>query len=345
MRTRTALPYLSAVALLLHFFYAPAPAHAGFIRAIVFPVDGPTHFSDDFGDGRSGGRVHIGNDIMADKLTPVLAATDGTIIFAPMVEPSYGYYLSLRDAEGYTYDYVHLNNDNPGTDDGKGGPQHAYAPGIEQGVSVKAGQLIAWVGDSGNAENVGPHLHFEIHLPDGTPIDPYESLLAATKPNAPKQTIREIPDGILIRYSGDPNIYLLANNTKYAIATEATAKAIGYNIATAKLLPTDQDYRTGLPIELTANVIFQRDGKPITSTSVASTTHQAITTNLSLGSKGPQVVQLQSILKRLGYFTNASFTGYYGAATRLAVLKFQKAYGIPQIGLVGPQTRAKLNSL
>ena len=64
--------------------------------------------------------MHIGNDIIAAKLTPVLAVTDGTITYAPMDEPSYGYYLSLRDSEGYEYDYVHLNNDTPGTDDGNG---------------------------------------------------------------------------------------------------------------------------------------------------------------------------------------------------------------------------------
>jgi hypothetical protein len=87
--------------------------------------------------------------------------------------------MKIRDDQGYVYHYIHLNNDTPGTDDAKGGYDNAFAPGIEQGVRVTKGQHVAYVGDSGNAETVGSHLHFEIHLPDGTAINPYESLKAA----------------------------------------------------------------------------------------------------------------------------------------------------------------------
>jgi len=88
----------------------------------------------------------------------------------------------LEDAEGYTYDYIHLNNDTPGTDDGHGGRQYAIAPDIQRGARVVKGQVVGWVGDSGNAESTLPHLHFEIHIPEGAAIDPYESLLAAERP-------------------------------------------------------------------------------------------------------------------------------------------------------------------
>ncbi len=345
MRSIKMLAVFGAGSLLLHSFFIASPAHAGFTRPIIFPVDGDNHFIDDFGDGRSGGRVHIGNDIIAKKLTPVLAVRDGMITFAPMVEPSYGYYLALEDSEGYTYHYLHLNNDNPGTDDGNGGPEHAYAPGIQRGAQVTAGQVIAWVGDSGNAETVGAHLHFEIHTPNGTPIDPYESLVAATKPHAPQQTVRIIPEGTLIKYPGDATVYLLADNVKYAIANEATAQAIGYSLSTVKTIPTSEAYRTGVPIELSPTIVFQRNGKPIaTTSSTAYAPTEAITLDLRLGSKGPQVVILQSILKRLGFFTYPTITGYFGDATRTAVLKFQKAYGIEQVGNVGPKTRAALNA-
>ena len=148
---------------------------------IIFPVQGGATFSDDFGDGRSGGRLHEGNDLMAPKMTPILAARGGRVISAPMTEPSYGYMISIAGDDGYTYNYIHINNDTPGTDDDLGGPQYAYAPGISQGVQVIQGQHIAWVGDSGNAENVGPQLHFEIRLPDNTAIDPYQYLNIALK--------------------------------------------------------------------------------------------------------------------------------------------------------------------
>jgi hypothetical protein len=145
---------------------------------IAFPVEGGAVFSDDYGDPRSGGRTHEGNDLKAPKMTPVVAAFSGRVGWAPAVEPSYGYIISLRGDDGYEYRYLHLNDDTPGTDDGNGGPQHAYAPGIEGGAQVVKGQHIGWVGDSGNAEATVPHLHFEIRN-NGTPLNPYPYLLAA----------------------------------------------------------------------------------------------------------------------------------------------------------------------
>jgi hypothetical protein len=148
--------------------------------SIVFPVQGGATFSDDFGDARSG-HLHEGNDLIAPKMTPILAARGGTIIEAPTTEPSYGYTISIAGDDGYRYNYLHINNDTPGTDDGAGGPQYAYAPGIAPGVTVTQGQHIAWVGDSGNAEATVSHLHFEIRVADGSAIDPYPYLNAALK--------------------------------------------------------------------------------------------------------------------------------------------------------------------
>jgi len=148
---------------------------------IIFPVQGGASFSDDFGDARSGGRTHEGNDLIAPKMTPILAARGGTVVSAPVIEPSYGYIISIAGDDGYKYNYLHINNDTPGTDDGQGGIQYAYAPGISQGVQVTQGQQIAWVGDSGDAENTVSHLHFEIRLADDTAIDPFPYLNAALK--------------------------------------------------------------------------------------------------------------------------------------------------------------------
>ncbi len=146
---------------------------------IIFPVQGGAVFSDDFGDARSGGRFHEANDLMAPKMTPILAARGGTVIYAPFTEPSYGYTLSIAGDDGYKYNYLHINNDTPGSDDNKGGSLYAYAPEVSQGVKVKQGQIIAWVGDSGNAESTASHLHFEIRLPDDTAINPFPYLQTA----------------------------------------------------------------------------------------------------------------------------------------------------------------------
>ena len=146
---------------------------------IIFPVQGGAIFYDDFGDARSGGRLHEGNDLMAPKMTPILAAQGGRIVSAATLEPTYGYMISIAGDDGYKYNYLHINNDTPGTDDNLGGASYAYASGIQNGVQVTQGQHIAWVGDSGNAESAGSHLHFEIRLPDDTAINPYSYLKIA----------------------------------------------------------------------------------------------------------------------------------------------------------------------
>jgi len=157
------------------------------IVPIVFPLAGKCSFQDTFGAPRDGGkRGHEGTDIMADKMTPILAVVDGTVDWicdGTQTSTANGlpyYQLLLHGDDGNDYFYVHINNDNPGTDDGMGGPEHAYAPGIADGVRVTAGQFIAYVGDSGNAENTASHLHFELHLGGyKNPIDAYQSLVIA----------------------------------------------------------------------------------------------------------------------------------------------------------------------
>jgi hypothetical protein len=172
-----------------------SPSSAAEIYPIIFPVLGPNHFTDTFDAPRSGGRIHGATDIMADKMTPVVAAASGTVGWMQNEQGGDCCAMELRHDDGWVSWYIHLNNDTPGTDDGQG---WGFAPGITRGVHVQAGQLIGWVGDSGNAEDVAPHLHFELHRPDGTLFNPYESLLAATVITQPMVDDRDfdgVPDG------------------------------------------------------------------------------------------------------------------------------------------------------
>ena len=87
-----------------------------------------------------------------------------------------GWYIVIVDDTGYEYHFMHINNDHPGSDNGAGGPMYAYGPdlfgqynyGFENASRVAKGQLLGYLGDSGNAENTPPHLHFEIIKPDYT---------------------------------------------------------------------------------------------------------------------------------------------------------------------------------
>lgn len=137
-----------------------------------------TEFSDDWGARRSGGRRHTGTDLMAEaKMVEVYAVADGVV--AKVNERARpGRYVVIEHADGWGSMYVHLNDDNPGTDDGEAPWFFTLAPGIEEGASVKAGQLIAWAGDSGNAEDNMAHTHFELHY-QGRELNPYPHLVAA----------------------------------------------------------------------------------------------------------------------------------------------------------------------
>lgn len=179
-----------AVFMIGSFIIGPRPASAGIeVHKIIFPVLGSTRYSNDFFDPRVGHR-HEGNDIFGVKGQILLAAVDGTVRVVKYPEPSYGWYMSLTDADGYEYVYVHINNDTPGTDDGNGGPNFAYIFGSNAGWPVRAGQPIAYLGDSGNAESTAAHLHFEIRSPDDTPVNPFFSLQAARKISTPKSRAR-----------------------------------------------------------------------------------------------------------------------------------------------------------
>lgn len=161
---------LIAIAPLKAFAHNGAP-----IYPMVFPVLGTSSYTDTFGAPRSGGRTHKGADIFGKKGQALIAAAPGEVVYKSYGELG-GYMLSIRDNDGHAHFYAHLNNDNPGTDDGKGGEKTAYAAGIEIGSVVKAGQVVAYLGDSGNAESTPPHLHYEIRPAGAGAVCPNYSL-------------------------------------------------------------------------------------------------------------------------------------------------------------------------
>jgi hypothetical protein len=100
----------------------------------------------------------------------------------------------MRDDQGWYYAFLHLNNDTPGTDDGLAPSSQVFAPGMAVGRRVWAGEWLAYMGDSGNAEETAPHLHFEMRMPSANlwqavAVNPYLSLQSASRCAAPRRTI------------------------------------------------------------------------------------------------------------------------------------------------------------
>ena len=168
------------------------------VAGFVFPVVGDVGFIDSFGAPRNVGTSyehwHEGTDVMAPAGTPVVAVEDGVVTRARPNRLG-GNAIRLTGASGHGYYYAHLA---------------AYAPGVVAGLPVQAGQLLGWVGDTGDAKGGAPHLHFEVHRPGSDEaVNPFpllrvawEALAAAGGPVAPPTWAP--PDGVVVAASTVP---------------------------------------------------------------------------------------------------------------------------------------------
>jgi murein DD-endopeptidase MepM/ murein hydrolase activator NlpD len=134
----------------------PKPPTAGWAGAVC-PVKGPVRIGQGWGAPRDGGRRrHQGIDLLAPAGTPLVAVASGHITRLSNLDRGRGgISLWLRDARGTAYYYAHN--------------QHNLA---HLGQQVRAGQVIARVGATGNAHGGLPHLHFQIHPQGGPPVSP-----------------------------------------------------------------------------------------------------------------------------------------------------------------------------
>ena len=231
---------------------------------MVFPVAGPpaaTSFTDTFLACRSGcARHHLGQDLMGPKMTPLVAAFDGVITSLKRESaPGGGNYLTLSadrgPAAGWTAVYIHVNNDTPGTDDGRGTAAWSFPAGIAEGARVVAGQLVAWRGDSGDAETTAPHLHFELRKGWGwnaVAYNAFPSLKAARHIITPTPSGPH-PDGTLMR-AADGGMYVLDTGTRRPI-TPTVVAANGLTESSA--LPMTAGEALGYP---TGPAAVLRDG-------------------------------------------------------------------------------------
>ncbi|MBJ6983293.1 M23 family metallopeptidase [Luteimonas sp. MC1750] len=150
---------------------APVPLPSG----LVVPVQGiaPASLTPTFDDDRGEGRVHEALDIMAPTGTPVLAVADGHV--EKLFDSDRGglTIYQFEPSGRHAYYYAHLDR---------------YAPGLAEGQALRQGEVIGYVGSTGNADPAAPHLHFAIFLLgpekrwwEGTPIDPWPLLSGRTR--------------------------------------------------------------------------------------------------------------------------------------------------------------------
>ena len=156
-----------------------AAAALGVPSPLIFPVLGPVTYTNDFGQPRPGG-PHQGNDLIAPRKAIAVAAEGGTVKFWTTSKNA-GCLLYLYGESGTTYIYIHLNNDLGSGNDNKGScvAGVAFASGLHDGDYVGAGEPVGFVGDSGDANGIHPHLHFEVHPRGGKAVSPYRYLQTA----------------------------------------------------------------------------------------------------------------------------------------------------------------------
>jgi peptidase M23-like protein len=236
----------------------PPPEH------IVFPLVGKVQYVDDFGAPRPGG-THQGNDLMAAKRSPAVAAESGKVKYWT-TSASAGCMLYLHGDSGTVYYYIHLNNDLTLRNDNRGKCVKGVAYTVNNGARVAAGQQIGYVGDSGDANGANSHLHFEVHPGGGRAVSPYPYLQKAYK----------------LLFSAKPGTPFALTLT--GTVASATAGQLVVNVSTSQAWPTGLLLtKLNRPISLTVpeTTLVQTVGSTGAYRSVA---------DLSLAQKGQKVV-------------------------------------------------------
>ena len=375
--------------------------------AVTIPVlfgIGTKDISPNFGDPRSEGRTHAGEDIMGLQGTPIVSPTHAVVIRIGSGARE-GISLYTANPGGETFVYMHLDR---------------VGEGVTEGTVLEPGSLIGYVGNTGNASGGAAHLHFEIHNTEGTPTDPFPRLtsefslsdkmvyltkilsqssdapaLARTLVTNFRSTFSTaLASGIalpqqIVDAMNAPQVVPVVVEQATSTATPVSNLELGSTGSAVVALQTyliqtkvgpaavrlAQAGATGSfgPMTQAALIEFQlkagitpatgyygaitrayiASGKITsapTTPPVATTTPTSVLRDLQLESIGEDVRLLQKALNGKGYAiatTGAGSSGkettYFGPATKLAVIAFQKAKGInPTAGYVGPVTRKAL---
>lgn len=259
------------------------------------------NLSPNFGDPRSGGRVHEGLDIMAPLGAPIVSPTEA-VVLRTGTGASSGKYVYTANPGGETFAYMHLDE----------------IADIDEGDELDKGELIGYVGNTGNASGGATHLHFEIQDDDGDATDPYPRL---TEVFELKDKIEYLED--IINGHDDEEDF-----------AEFIVKTYKTEILMAKTLE----------IDLSEEI---EDALGTTTVTPSSGGSVSASGNLTLGSRGTAVVTLQKFLikKGVGSASRVVADGSFGPITQKALAEYQASVGIkPAAGYYGAITRAYIEA-
>ncbi len=240
-----------------------APPKAAAVTIRQFPVQGVCWFTDTWGAPRSGGRSHQGVDIIAPTGKAVYAADDGTLtkqyLDAPGALSGNGWRLTRADATYFFYGHF-----------------SRFAPGLSVGSKVKAGQIIGYVGMTGNAGV--PHLHFEVHPLGGAPVNPTPVVKALDGCSVTAIVTQPVPGATTTTAATTTTVKPTTTTAKPGATTTtvkpgATTTTVKSTTTTAKPTTT-----TAKPGATTTTVKAPTTTKPTTTTAKPTTTTAKPTT-------------------------------------------------------------------
>lgn len=278
------------------------------VEALSIPVLLGVELSDltkNFGDPRDGGtRTHEGLDILAPEGTPIASPTDAVVIRAGDGSDS-GLYVRTMNPGGESFVYMHLIS---------------VGSGIQTGTVLKRGDIIGFVGNTGNASGGPAHLHFEIRKNGAT--DPYPRLTQTF-------TLAERMQGV--------EQALLKGGVNYA-AIYASRFHATFDAARAQGIPVP-------PVILTA-----LDSAPVPTSPVVPGV-QLANTSIVFGGNNARIVELQKFLinatsgSESARLARAGATGYFGSITEAALIEYQRSAALAPTGVVDTATYTQIFAL
>lgn len=262
---------------------------------ILFGVE-QRNLTRNFGEPRAG-HAHEGLDIMAPEGTPIVSPTNAVVLKVGFYSGA-GNFVTTANPGNEFFSYMHLSK----------------IADIKEGDALKPGDLIGYVGYTGNAIATAPHLHFEIRDPNDVPKDPFPRITTTFDLNNKITYLQTI-----LNKSTNPTELANFLITKFG-STFISAKTLGIV----------------LPNQIEASM--SKIATPVVTTSISTTS----TATLRVGSSGSAVVTLQKYLvsKNVGSAYKVKPDGAFGPITKQALIDYQRSVGLGADGVYGPLSRA-----